>query len=202
LSDSKKSEFLISLSYFQVDRHQCTYSDQVSFPCAGPDAKASFYKPTSVHRLNDILNLSRQIHFFQDKEGFRRLPGFDLVTLTFRENLNCGRELYVNQLHGSHLCSQLRATVPSYIVLILSRSANSFLSHLAIFTLTPVKVTGSNPGNLLKYFVLYSPAESIIIDAKFQIRSAVKKNPIYCSHVLKFTLQNNPHFNRILTYLL
>ena len=64
LSDSKKSEFLISLSYFQVDRHQCTYSDQVSFPCAGPDAKASFYKPTSVHRLNNILNLSRRIHFF------------------------------------------------------------------------------------------------------------------------------------------
>lgn len=34
-----------------MDRHQCTYNDQVSFPCAGPDAKASFYKPTSVHRL-------------------------------------------------------------------------------------------------------------------------------------------------------
>ena len=34
-----------------MDRHQCTYSDQVSFPCAGPDSKASFYKPTSVHKL-------------------------------------------------------------------------------------------------------------------------------------------------------
>ena len=53
---------IISLNYFQVDRHQCTYSDQVSFPCAGPDAKASFYKPTSVHRLNDISNLLRQIN--------------------------------------------------------------------------------------------------------------------------------------------
>ena len=42
--------FKILMHFFQVDRHQCTYSDQTSFPCAGPDAKASFYKPTSVHR--------------------------------------------------------------------------------------------------------------------------------------------------------
>ena len=34
-----------------MDRHQCTYTNQVSFPCSGPDIRPSFYKPTSVHRL-------------------------------------------------------------------------------------------------------------------------------------------------------
>ena len=34
-----------------MDRHQCTYNDQVPFPCSGPDTRASFYTPTSVHRL-------------------------------------------------------------------------------------------------------------------------------------------------------
>ena len=37
--------------FFQLERHQCTYNDQVPFPCSGPDLKPSFYSPQSVHRL-------------------------------------------------------------------------------------------------------------------------------------------------------
>ena len=49
-TDLQKQHQLCEIA-FQVDRHQCTYSDQVSFPCSGPDVKPSFYKPRSVHRL-------------------------------------------------------------------------------------------------------------------------------------------------------
>ena len=46
-----KKIILNKISFFQVDRRQCTYSDKVIFPCSGPDVRPSFYKPTSVHRL-------------------------------------------------------------------------------------------------------------------------------------------------------